>query len=363
MNPVNRGFTGIQVFLLAVLGLFHESSEGYTCTTCTRIPCTRILYETGEGTYITGRSMDWADLNAQTDFWVFPKGMKRDGGVGEDSIKWASKYGSVIVSFYDTATADGLNEAGLAGNVLYLAESDYGIATVHRKPKISVGAWLQFLLDNYGNVAEAVASMRSDPFTVVTANLPNGAPALVHVSISDAKGDSAILQYVDGKLKIYHSPEYTVMTNSPPYEQQLAINAYWELVGGDRMLPGTLSAADRFVRASYALKASKKFEDRRSSVAAVFSQMRVIGVPFGTTHPELPNISSTLWRTVIDHDAKRYYFDSATNPSVIWLDLDKVDLNRGANPMKLRLGVPGDNLAGEVSAELKSAKPFKFLAP
>ena len=219
MDFVKRKSAGCLLMALASLGLFSESA----------VACTRVLYETGTGTYITGRSMDWADLNAQTDFWVFPKEMKRDGGVGADSIKWTSKYGSVIVSFYDAATADGVNEAGLAGNVLYLAESDYGTAPDLGKPSISVGAWLQYLLDNYGNVAEAIQALRSDPFTVVTTYLPNGAPALVHVSISDPKGDSAILQYIDGKLNIHHSREYKVMTNSPPYEQQLAINAYWEL--------------------------------------------------------------------------------------------------------------------------------------
>ena len=57
------------------------------------------------------------------------------------------------------------------------------------------------------------------------------------------------------------------MTNSPVYDQQLALNAYWDLIGGDRMLPGTISAADRFVRLSYALKASPKFKDRDMAVA------------------------------------------------------------------------------------------------
>lgn len=108
---------------------------------------------------------------------------------------------------------------------------------VRGKPTISVSAWLQYLLDNYGTVAEALEALQSDPFTVIIANAPNGAPALVHISLSDAKGDSAILQYVDGELKIHHSREYTVITNSPTYDQQLAINAYWELIGGERMLP------------------------------------------------------------------------------------------------------------------------------
>lgn len=324
--------------------------------------CSRILYETGTGTYITGRSMDWNDLKMAADFWVFPRGMKRDGGVGPRSITWTSKYGSVIISVYDAAVSDGLNEAGMAGNLLYLAESDFGDSAARGKPTISVGAWLQYLLDNHGTVAEAVRAMQSDPFTVVSANAPNGRPATVHLSLSDATGDSAIFEYIGGKLVIHHSRNYKVMTNSPVYDQQLAINAYWELIGGKNFLPGTISAADRFVRLSYALKSSPKFKDRRTAIAAVFSQMRAISVPLGMSDPERPNISSTLWRSVIDHDAKRYYFDSVINPSVIWVDLDKVNLKPGAKPMKLRIGVPG-NLRGDVSSNFGPAKPFKFLAP
>lgn len=324
--------------------------------------CTRVLYETGEGSYITGRNMDWADLQAETDFWIFPRGMKRDGGVGAGSIAWTSKYGSVIISFYEAATSDGVNEAGLAGNILYLSESDYGDAAARKKPTISVGAWLQYLLDNYGTVAEAVDAMRSDPFTVITAKAPNGSPGVVHISISDPTGDSAIFEYIDGELQIHHSREYKVMTNSPVYDRQLAINNYWDLIGGNKMLPGTNNSADRFVRAAYNLKASRKFKDRRASVAAVFSQMRAVSVPLGMTDPEKPNISSTLWRSVFDHDAKRYYFDSVVNPSVIWVDLDKIDLNPGASPRKLNLCI-SDNPAGDVSSKFEPAEPFKFLAP
>ena len=116
------------------------------------------------------------------------------------------------------------------------------------------------------------------------------------------------------------------------------------------------------MRASYNLKAPPKFKDRRDAIASVFSQMRSVGVPLGMSDPDKPNISSTLWRSVIDQDAKRYYFDSAINPSVVWVDLDKVDLSPGAEVKTLKLGVPG-NLGGEVSSKFERAEPFKFLAP
>ena len=96
------------------------------------------------------------------------------------------------------------------------------------------------------------------------------------------------------------------------------------------------------------------------AVAAVFSQMRAIGVPLGMEDPNHPNISATLWRTVADHDARRYYFESTISPAVFWVDLDKVNLEPEADVMKLEpLG--SKTLAGEVSAEFKPAEPFKFI--
>ncbi|ACS78794.1 linear amide C-N hydrolase [Maridesulfovibrio salexigens] len=322
-------------------------------------PCSRILYETGAGTYITGRSMDWSDPAAKTRLWVFPRGMERDGGTGKKAIQWTSKYGSVVTSFYDIATADGMNEVGLAGNVLYLAETDYGDASKTGKPTIKIGAWLQYYLDNFATVKEAVNAMVPPPFSVVAPTLPNGREATVHVSLSDATGDSAIFEYLGGKLIIHHGSGYKVMTNSPTYDQQLALNAYWDQIGGNSFLPGTISAADRFVRLSYNLKSSPKFKDPKLAVASVFSQMRAISVPLGMADPDHPNISMTLWRTVSDQGSKVYYFDSAIMPSVCWVDFSKVDFKKGSGARQIDIGTETE-LANEVSAEFTPAEPFKW---
>lgn len=324
--------------------------------------CTRVFYETGLGTHLTGRTMDWSDVGMETELWVFPRGMKRNGGTGAGTVEWTSQYGSAVVAIYDMATSDGLNEAGLAGNLLYLVESDYGDAGQRGKPTISVGAWLQYILDRFATVAEAVADLETDPFTVISADAPNGKPAAVHLSISDAGGDSAIIEFVGGKLQIHHDRDYRVMTNSPVYEQQLAINAYWTLVGGQHFLPGTIAAADRFARASYNLRSTPAFADRRAALAAIFSQMRAISTPLGLSDPEKPNIASTLWRTVSEHDARRYYFDSVINPTVMWIDLASVDLSEGAPAMKLHLNDPRD-AGGDIASLLTPCAPFEFLVP
>lgn len=322
--------------------------------------CTRILYEGGSA-FMVGRTMDWAEETG-TDLWAFPAGLARDGGVGPGSISWTSKHGSVIASFYNVGTVDGLNDAGLTGNVLYLAESDYGDAKASGKPLLSVGAWLQYVLDNYATVAEAVEDLSKEPFAIVAPVLPNGNAGAGHLAIADKTGDSAIFEYIGGKLQIHHSPKYTVMTNSPTFDKQLAINTYWNTVGGINFLPGTIRASDRFARMSWLLDAAPKEKQPDLASATVMSLMRAISVPLGIAAPSLPNIAATRWRTAADLGAGRYFFDSVYTPAVFWVDLDKLDLKPGSPSLKLDLQSDPRHL-GEVSGAFKPAEPFKFLAP
>lgn len=322
--------------------------------------CTRAVYLGPEDTIITGRSMDWFN-DLGTNLWAFPRGIKRDGAAGAKSIHWTSKYGSVVAAGYDTATADGMNEKGLVANLLYLTESEYVTPTKDdRRRPLSISAWTQYLLDNYATVAEAVEDLRKEPFYVVTTMTPDGKPGQLHLAISDTTGDSAIFQYVGGKLNIHHSREYQVMTNSPVFDQQLALNSYWEQIGGLTMLPGTNRSADRFVRATFYLGAIPQTADITTAVASVFSVMRNVSVPLGITTPGQPNISSTVWRTVSDQKNKRYFFESTTRPNVFWVNLADLDFGKGKPTKKLTL-TDGTIFAGNVADKFQSAKPFKFL--
>ncbi|HEY6633071.1 MAG TPA: linear amide C-N hydrolase [Rhizobiaceae bacterium] len=324
--------------------------------------CTRLVYLGDNGEVVTGRSMDWK-TDMGTNLWVFPRGMKRSGEVGPNSIEWTSKYGSVIASGYDVSTTDGMNEAGLVANVLWLVESTY--PTYDGKgPGLTIAAWAQYALDNFATVEEAVEALAKEPFTIVTGDVP-GEDRLttVHLSLSDATGDSAIFEYIDGKQVIHHSRDYQVMTNSPTFEQQLALDSYWQQIGGTVMLPGTNRAADRFARASFYVKAIPKSEKPVEMIASVFGVVRNVSVPFGITTPEQPNISSTRWRTVSDQKRKIYFFESALTPNTFWTDLTKIDFSEDTGKvMKLDLGPNQTNIySGLVNDQFKEAEPFKFL--
>jgi penicillin V acylase-like amidase (Ntn superfamily) len=271
---------------------------------------------------------------------------------------------------YDIGSADGMNEAGLVANLLYLAESDYG--QPDGKPAISISLWAQYVLDNFATVDATVEALSKEPFRVIAPKLPNGQGAQLHLAISDSSGDSAIFEYIGGKLVIHHGKPYRVMTNSPSFDQQIALNAYWQDIGGDHFLPGTTRAADRFVRATFLIKAiptevapnyitalpGEKFEYQ--AAASVLGVMRSVSVPLGITSPGKPNLSATLWRTVSDQKNKIYYFDSATSPNGFWVPLADLDLKEGAPVKKLTLA-GGKVYAGNAADKFVATPSFTFM--
>lgn len=103
---------------------------------------------------------------------------------------------------------------------------------------MGLSIWTQYVLDNFATVDEAVAAMSEDKFRIDSPDLPNGVQSRLHLAVTDASGDSAIFEYIDGRLSIHHGREYQVLTNSPTYDRQLAVNDYWRQIGGLVMLPG-----------------------------------------------------------------------------------------------------------------------------
>ncbi|MFO1037807.1 MAG: linear amide C-N hydrolase [Geminicoccaceae bacterium] len=324
--------------------------------------CSRAVYFGLDGQTVTGRTMDWFVSDMDTNLWVYPRGLERNSNTTAP-FTWTSKYGSVVTTIYEGAAADGMNEQGLVANLLYLAESKYEPARPDdKRPTLANSAWVQYVLDNYATTAEAVEGLQKQDFRLVPIEAPTGEPGTVHLSVSDASGDSAIFEYIDGKLTIHHGKQYQVMTNSPTYDQQLSLAAYWKQIGGSVMLPGTNRAADRFARLSYYVNEAKQSADPREAVATVFSIMRNVSVPIGIKIPGSPNIADTLWLTVADQKNKVYFYQSTNSPSIVWVDLKKLDLAAGSGARRLQLDGNPD-VAGNQTTNFEPADVFKFIVP
>jgi len=322
------------------------------------LACTRVLWNDNHLAVLVGRTMDWPE-STQPIITVLPRGMERDGGklgpeviVKENGLKWTSKYGSMVTTVYGIGTADGFNEHGLAAHMLYFNACDFGDRDTNR-PGVQAGLWAQYLLDNAATVPEAIALMDKIQLVMVEAH---GSKATVHLAIEDASGDSAILEFIDGKLVIHHGREFQVMTNDPSYDQQLELLKAQDFShpSSTMPLPGNVNPQDRFQRATYFRAMLPEPKTEREGVASVLSIMRNVSVPFGAPYKNF-GIYNTEYRTVADLTNRRYYFELTTNPSVVWADLEKFNLAPGSKVLVLNPDDP--RLSGDVTKKFKKAQP------
>ncbi|MFO7629186.1 MAG: linear amide C-N hydrolase [Prochlorococcaceae cyanobacterium] len=170
----------------------------------------------------------------------------------------------------------------------------------------------------------------------------------LHMAVSDAVGDSAVIEYLKGKPVIHHGHQYQVMTNSPVYSEQLKLNAFWSTKNRTHELPGSIQLPDRFVSGSYYLEQLPSSGDPRQALAGVMSVMR--------------KISPTWWRTLIDQKNGVYYFDSALSPQMVWLNLNQIDLKPGSGVRAIKIE-GNEALQGNVTRQLQAAAAINVLAP
>jgi penicillin V acylase-like amidase (Ntn superfamily) len=323
--------------------------------------CSRILWNDNALAVVVGRTMDWPE-STEPVLTVLPRGMVRDGGrtgevvtVADNPARWTSKYGSLVTTIYGIGSADGLNEAGLGAHLLYLNAADFGPRDPS-KPGLQAGLWAQYLLDNAANVGEALALLEKVQLVPTEAR---GHRANVHLAIEDASGDSAIIEYVDGKAVVHHGREFRIMTNDPTYDQQLALlrKQDYSKPTSDMALPGNVHPIDRFQRAAYYKALLPEPGNEREAIAGVLAIARNVSVPFGAPYRGF-GIYNTEYRTAINLTDKRYFFELTTSPNVVWASLKKFDLSPGAPVMILD---PDDiELAGNVTGRFQKAAKAPF---
>ena len=319
--------------------------------------CSRVVYIGADSLVVTGRNMDWQE-DMHSNIFIMPRGVERRGSLIQNTMVWKAKYGSIITSSYDMGCSDGLNEKGLDANLLFLSESDYSRKNDSR-PAMNIGLWAQYVLDNFATVHEAVEALSKEEFRIEAPNMPGGSKTTIHMSISDAIGNSAILEYIDGNLVIHEGKEYQVMTNSPIFEKQLAITEYWNWVGGVNMLPGTGRSSDRFARAAYYLKAVKKTADPKLAAAYVMSIMRNVSAPMDLSTPEKKK-SATQWRVLADQKNLIYYFDSAVTLNTFHVELKDLDFAEGTPYKELKLS-EGQVYPNNATKAFVKVPPVDFL--
>ena len=164
------------------------------------------------------------------------------------------------------------NEKGLALGMLYLPGYAKYLPPDAAAADRTIGSWevATYVLTSCATVDEAVAALR-DRVRVVEQIFPPFKIVLpVHYWIGDASGKVAIVEFVDGAMRVYDNP-FGTLTNSPPFDwQRINLSNYVNLspvnvpsarIGGVDVpnfgqgsgfigLPGDFTPPSRFVRAT-----------------------------------------------------------------------------------------------------------------
>lgn len=319
--------------------------------------CSLIFWNDNGQAMVAARSMDLY-ISDEPRLVYLPRGIARTGAKAPDAARWTSKYASVGLTALDAATSDGINEAGLSAHLLYLHGSVHEPAD--QRPAVSNALWPQFVLDNYETVAEAVEGLAK---VQITSARVHDREWPLHLSIEDATGDSAVLEFVDGKLVIHHGKDVTVMTNEPPLAEQRKNLERYKLFGGTLPMPGDIDPMSRFVRAASYLKTLPKPADTREAVGMITGVLRSVTVPFGaadTSGGESTDSWPTRWGTVSDHTHKIYYVMPVGGPNVYWVDLGKL---ASTSEKILALNPHDPTLSGEVSSRFETFGPTSVAFP
>ncbi|MCY6483030.1 linear amide C-N hydrolase [Clostridium aestuarii] len=165
-----------------LLGRNYDSDRGPALLLCTSPPCA----------YSSISMVDLSYLNYSRN--IFPYTL------------WERRH--FLSSPY--FTFDGMNECGVAISVFKLS---YSTPTKFPgKIALLVTSAMRLVLDYAKNVDEAIKLLKQFNISFVTDQAGN--PIYVHLIISDSLGDSAIIEFLDGDIKIIRSNErWQVITN------------------------------------------------------------------------------------------------------------------------------------------------------
>ncbi len=324
----------------------------------TSFACSKITNNFGDTGVYTARTTDLC-IDLAYDVAIYPQGMKDTGQVSKGKqLEWTSKYASIMVRENEPpllANIEGVNEKGLGVNLLYLGGTQYEKRDIN-KPGISMYVWAKYVMDNYATVDEVLASLKQYQLVIEPVKIAGNDLILpMHFSIEDATGDNAIIEFLNGEMKVFHSKKYGTMTNEPSYDKQLANLAKVQKTSNysKDYLPGGANSANRFVRAYfYSSNLPKKVNSNLDAVEYMFSAISGVFVPYYADYdkhcglvsgdPNAGDTWPTQWATLTDQKNRVLYLIDGKSGNQISVHLDKFNVSPGSpvrtlNPMQVKL--------------------------
>lgn len=218
-------------FMFLLIGL--QSALALACST-------GFLANSAEKIFV--KSYDWHLGSGQ--IVVNKRNVEKHAFLMKDSDvdhKWISKYGSVTINQHGREfPLGGINEAGLAVEIMWLDETVY--PEPDSRPSVNELQWIQYQLDNFGSVDEMLENIHKIRVAAIYAP--------VHYLVCDEAGDCATVEHLRGETIVHSTPmPSTALTNSS-YEDSAHYLSQHVGFGGSQSFKSGMQSLDRFTRIS-----------------------------------------------------------------------------------------------------------------
>jgi choloylglycine hydrolase len=298
-----------------------------------------------------------------------------------------------------TAIFDGMNSAGLSAGLLYAGGSRYQKPNETKGTKnVFIAFVIDWLLSNYASCNEVRDAFETDALRVVYTNEYGITEETInaklgeHITVHDAKGESIVIEFINGEAKISNNP-VAVLTNLPEFSWHLTnLGTYANLTNVDvqsvkfgkdgkdwdytppghistetargsmqctgipgegsglRGLPGDYSPPSRFVRVSYLLHFALAPATADEAVSQAFHLLNSVDVVKGSVAtPEAgggTDYDYTQIQVVKDITRKLFFVRLHQSPMPYVLSFKVFDDLRAQNLKEgRRIDIPDDKMA------------------
>jgi choloylglycine hydrolase len=334
------------ICVLILLGSFGLNFKSFACTGLT--------VKTQDGYIIFTRSLEYAYF-LDSHLTLIPRGYQFTGSApnGNPGMKWTTKYRVMGLNMYgmDMVT-DGINEKGLySGIFLFPGFAGYQKVSPEEYSK-TLGSWelTTWLLTSFGSVKEVKQGLSRIKIGNAVFK-PQKIVFPVHIMISDASGNSAVIEYVKGELHFHDNP-LGVITNSPTFDWHLTnLRNYINLTATDpaakeffgyklaplgegmgmKGLPGDYSPPSRFIKAVLLGHSAKKVKGADAGVRQAWQILNTFFITKGNVRnitPDTPG-DHTQWQAVSDLKNLRYFVATYKFPRLRMYSLEKAHFQTG----------------------------------
>jgi len=283
------------------------------------------------------------------EVYIASRNYKWNSGLDDRIINNKYKFIGIGQNIGKVTFADGVNELGLAGAVLYFpGYADYNYYENNKEDRISIGSIdiINFVLGNCCNVNDVIKTLNNINIVGVEDSVTHSVAPL-HWIFIDKKDDCITVEKTANGLQIFNN-QLKVLSNSPNFEWHMTNlrnylnisttqleNASWGDItltpfgqgAGTLGLPGDYTAPSRFVRTAFLKSFSTTPVTAEEAVNSCFNVMKSVTIPRGVVITKRGTDDYTQYTAFMNINSGDYYFNTYSNNQITKANINQINNN------------------------------------